>query len=60
MEEDNGQSSRSLAKVSQMNCKVRWYKKASFFFGLQMFKWSTSTGIRSPMPKSEENKNVKI
>lgn len=56
--EGNYQFSRSLAKASRMNCKVRWYKKASFFFGLQMFRWFTSTGIRSPMPKSEENKKV--
>lgn len=53
--EGSSQFSRSLAKVSRMNCKVRWYKKASFLFGLQMFRWLTSTGITSPMPKSADS-----
>lgn len=59
-EDDNCQFSRSSAKVSRMNCKVRWYKKASFVLGLQMFKWLTSTGIRSPMPKSENKNKTKM
>lgn len=35
-----------------MNWRLRLYRNESFFSGLQMLRWSTSTSIRSPMPRS--------
>lgn len=36
-----------------MNWRLRLYRNESFLSGLQMFRWSTSTSMSSPIPRSE-------
>lgn len=49
-----------LCSASWMNWTLRLYRNESFFSGLQIFRWSTSTSISSPMPRSETRACQKI